>query len=127
MIPIKSSYAKNNSKWYLHDNGISIVDENKQLLLDLRNHYEVLDIRYETNKVTVHFIKDQEESYGVAIPVGAKLTLSVSGTTDQKIGLDDKRFEGIYDYTGHSLNLCLGDYCTFIQDKDIAIEVEIEG
>jgi len=120
MIPIK-----NKPGWFIHNNGINITDQDGKPLLDLRNEYEVQDIKYEAEKVIVHLVKDIDEKYGVALPVGTKLVLSVSGTTDQKIGLDDKRFEGIYDYTGHSLNLCLGDYCTFIQDKDITIEVEI--
>jgi hypothetical protein len=110
--------------WKFDANGINIVDKGSSVLFDLRNDYTIKKIAREAGEINIVFVKDSSVSDDTHLPT--TLRLKISNVENDNVSVEAGTFEGIYDITASSINLCTNDVCVKILGTPIKMTLELE-
>lgn len=124
MVKIISS----NGEYWLHDNGVNIVTANENII-DWHNECIVSGIEQANDHISLEFTKDAdyEGTGSSSIRMGQKMTLEIRNLMPREFSIpDDKNFEGIYDFTGTSLSLCVGSQCFLLNGSQLELTLEMK-
>jgi hypothetical protein len=118
----------NISDWYIDENGIDVMSTLGNRIVDLRNECSIVDLTTDSAGITLIFAKESNETESPYIKIGQKLRVYFSGQVESAIKGSKLPaiFEGIYDITDTSANICIGDECYFVEGQSLKITAEID-
>lgn len=117
-----------NEGWYLDDNGVNVMAKNSLHVVDLRADCKVIRVYRNKAQVVVELSRVSEYTKSNLVKLNAAFRLNIDNVLDfEAPGCEFPTvFEGIYDYTGKSLSLCLGDStCYKVQGENLKISLEM--